>query len=215
MNQPKSALSAKMQTATPEPEAKALAVSEESLEAMMRRIISEYKAKAPETNRSYPSKPTHPRPPTIAERDAYKRGRNDARPERPLYQDRQTSQPSNQTWIPRPPYRPHGPTAHPLQSERPNGGRGNGRLAPSSHQRNGNQGRFQPRTQDRAAFGATEEDADYGADPTDYAHPRAFSASAHPDDDNWNEEDGEDRCAMMGRRDYEFNDFNEDDEDQA
>jgi hypothetical protein len=70
MNQPKSALSAKMQTDGPASEVKALAASEESLEAMMRRIISEYKAKAPETNRPHSSKPTHPRPPTIAERDA-------------------------------------------------------------------------------------------------------------------------------------------------
>ena len=96
----------------------------------------------------------------------------------------------------------------------PNGGRGNGRLDPSSP-RNGTQGRFNPRTQERKAFGATEEDNDYEEDSSDLAHSCAFSASAHPDYDNQNEEEGEDRYAMMGRRDYEFADFNDGDEDQA
>ena len=97
MNQPKSALSAKMQIDGPAVEVKALAASEETLEAMMRRIISESKAQAPDINRAYPSRSNNPRSNLAIERDAYKRGRNDERADRPAYQDRQISQPSYQT----------------------------------------------------------------------------------------------------------------------
>ena len=100
------------------------------------------------------------------------------------------------------------------QLQRSSGGRGNGRFDPSSQQRTGTQGRFNPRTQERKAFGATEEDHYYEEDYTSLPNSSAFSASAHPDCDNWNEEE-EDRRAMMGRRDYDFTDFNDDDEGQA
>jgi hypothetical protein len=215
-NQPKSALSAKMLTDGSPSEVKALAASEEPLDAMMRRIISEYTAKAPAKDRFHSSQPNNHRTYTTAETDAYKRRRTDTRAERPPYQDRhapQTSyQPRDRARIP---YNPSNPTAPTQQPQRSNRGRSNARQAPYTHQRNSTQGRFNPRTQDRAAFGATEEDNDYEEDSRDFAHYRAFTASAHPSYEDRIEEEGEDRCAMMGRRDYDFTDFNEDDEDQA
>ena len=101
-NQPKSALSAKMHTSSLLPEAKALAAAEEPLEAMMRRIISEYRAKPTETTRAHPSQPNNPRRQIPqAERDAYNKGRQDARMARPPYQDRvnpqATTQPRDQS----------------------------------------------------------------------------------------------------------------------
>jgi hypothetical protein len=72
INQPKSALSAKMHTEGPPMEVKALAAAEEPLEAMMRRIISEFKGKPMESKRIY----------SQLERDAYKRGRQDVQGDR-------------------------------------------------------------------------------------------------------------------------------------
>jgi hypothetical protein len=63
-------------------------------------------------------------------------------------------------------------------------------------------------------YGAAEEDYDDGNN-TDLGNQRAFSVSAQPEDEDWNDGDGEDRYAMMGRRDYSFNDFEGDDEGQA
>ncbi len=74
LNQPKSAMSAKMDTMVP----KALAISAEPMEAMMRRLIAEATAK-PAIRGNF----------TQAERDAYKRGRQDAKVERIAPQDRQ------------------------------------------------------------------------------------------------------------------------------
>jgi len=66
--------------------------SRHSLEAMMRRIISEYNTKYPETIRPQSSQPSKPRRMIPqAERDAYNKGRQDARMERPPYQDRPNS----------------------------------------------------------------------------------------------------------------------------
>jgi hypothetical protein len=220
MNQPKSALSAKMQIEEVKVlaagEVKALAASEEPLEAMMRRIISEYKAQAPAANRAYPSRSNHDRSNLGIERDAYKRGRNDERAARPPYQDRQTSQPSYQTRDrARQPYLPPTLTVPTRQPQRPNTGRGSGRSDPRAHQRSGTQGRFNPHPQERKAFGATGEENDDDDDFSDLAYPRVFSASAHSDHDNWYEDEGEDCYAMMGRRDYDFAALNDDEEDQA
>ena len=60
-NQPKSALSAKVHITGSMPEVKALAATEEPLEAMMRRIVSEYKTKHPETTRPQSSQSNNPR----------------------------------------------------------------------------------------------------------------------------------------------------------
>ena len=56
MNQPKSALSAKMHTEEPTTEVKALAATEEPLEVMMRRIITEFKNKSTDTNTLLPAR---------------------------------------------------------------------------------------------------------------------------------------------------------------
>ena len=77
-NQPKFALSAKMLTDGSPSEVKALAATEEPFDAMMRRIISEFKSQPTEHKRTY-SQP---------ERDAYKRGRQDAQGDRQQGQDR-------------------------------------------------------------------------------------------------------------------------------
>ena len=77
-----------MHTADSMPEVKALAAAEEPLEAMMRRIISEYKTKRPEITRPQSSQSNNPRRMIPqAERDAYNKGRQDARMVRPPYQD--------------------------------------------------------------------------------------------------------------------------------
>ena len=60
-------------------EVKALGAAEEPLEAMMRRIIAESISKSTESKRTY----------SQLERDAYKRGRQDAQGDRHQYQERQ------------------------------------------------------------------------------------------------------------------------------
>ena len=210
MNQPKSALSAKMHTDGPSSEVKAMAAAEEPLEAMMRRIISEFKSKPSESKRPY----------SQLERDAYKRGRQDvdrhqhqgsrqdARPERPSYQDRNVPHQSNQI-------RDNG-----RQSQRPpmytgasqpslghSRDQGNGRQPPGNFRKyEGSRKRINDK---KKVFGATEEPIEYEEDH------RAFSASAHSEYEDQDNSEGEDRHAMMGRRDYEFYGSDGDDESNA
>jgi hypothetical protein len=89
MNQPKSALSGKMQIDGPTPEVKVLAATEEPLEAMMRRIIAEYRNKPAEPKRpnSQPTKIKRPFP--RPEQEAFKRSRQEAQTIHPPYQNRQ------------------------------------------------------------------------------------------------------------------------------
>ena len=64
-------------------------------------------------------------------------------------------------------------------------------------------------------IGATEEAYVDEEDHQDISDPRAFSASAQPDHEDWDYGEGEDRHALMGRRDYNFDDLDYDDEGQA
>jgi hypothetical protein len=64
-------------------------------------------------------------------------------------------------------------------------------------------------------FGATEEDIVDEEERKYFSDPRAFSASAQFEHEDWTNGEGEDRHAMMGRRDYDFDDFEYDDESHA
>jgi hypothetical protein len=203
----------------PAPEAKALAAAEEPLEAMMRRIISEFKSKPTETKKPY----------SQSEREAYRKGRHDAQGDRSQYQGgrqearpdhypqqaRPAPHPSMQTRDNiRPPQRPPASASLPQLNQGPYQGRGYGRQQPGNLKKYGNPAGPRQRFQDRKVYGAAEEDYDDG-DNTDLGNQRTFSVSAQPEDEDWNDGDGEDRYAMMGRRDYSFNDFEGDDEGQA
>jgi len=210
MNQPKSALSARLHTEGPSSEVKAMAAAEEPLEVMMRRIISEFKSQPTESKRPY----------SQLERDAYKRGRQDvdrrqhqgsrqdARPERPPYQDRNVSQQLNQTRDNgRQPQRPPMYTAPSQPSLGHNRDQGNGLQPPGNFRKyEGSRKRINEK---KKVFGATEEPIDYEEDR------RAFSASVHSAYEEQDSSEGEDRHAMMGRRDYEFDGSDGDDEPYA
>ncbi len=213
-NQPKSALSAKMHIAGAMPEVKALAAAEEPLEVMMRRIISEYKAKPTESKRANPSQPNNPRRQIPqAERDAYNKGRQDARMVRPPYQDRPNpqamTQPRDQGRYNKPP-QAAAPTFRQVQ--------GQGRFQPhprnqTSHNlKNGDPPDARRRTQDRRAFSAAEQRDEDEEEPShDSRDHHAFSASRFDNEDQ-EEEDGDDCYAMMGQRDYSFDGHYEGDE---
>ena len=129
LNQPKSALSAKMDTTSSLPSGKVLAAATESMEDMMRRLIAEAVIKPKENKRTI----------SQAERDAYKRGRNDARPERPPFQDRHAAPSSNQTRDrARLPYRPPAPALSMQPTQGQHRSRSNGRPISGPYQRNGN-----------------------------------------------------------------------------
>jgi len=199
-NQPKSALSAKRQTADSMPEVKALAAAEESLEAMMRRIISE-------TTRPQSSQSNNPRRMIPqAERDAYNKGRHDARMVRPPYQDRPnprvTTQSRDQSRYNKPP-QVSAPTQRQVQ--------GQGRLQTQTRNQTGNTLNYgapqnpRQRAQERRAFSAAEHrDEDEEEFPYDSRDQHAFSASRIDNEDH-EEEDREERYAMMGRCDYDLN----------
>jgi hypothetical protein len=219
LNQPKSALSAKMHTDSPMPEVKALAVTEEPLEAMMRRIIAEFKGTPTESKRSYPQ----------PDRDAYKRGRQaaqgdryqhqgprqDTRLDRPLHQERYPFPPNSTRGQAHPLHRPPISTTLSQPNQGHNRGRGTGRQPPGNFQKYGAPGASRQRVHDRKVFGATEEDIVDEEERQDFSDPRAFSASAQFEHEDWNDGEGEDRHAMMGRRDYDFDDFEYDDESHA
>jgi len=162
LNQPKSALSAKMDTMVP----KALAISAEPMEAMMRRLIAEATAK-PAIRGNF----------TQAERDAYKRGRQDAKVERTAPQDRQGYPLRKEQRQPyRPPIAPFLPTGQGQAQFRK-------QLPPQQHpmnsQRFGTSAQPRQRTHDRKAFGAAEEnhEDDEEQGPFDERDRRAFSAT--------------------------------------
>jgi hypothetical protein len=204
LNQPKSALSAKMDTVTPTE--KALAATSEPMETMMRRLIAEAVGKPNEPKRTF----------NTGNRDTYNRSRNDARFDRPSHQDRQIPQYSNQPRDrARMPSHPPAPTLPPQPARNHLKGRGNGRQAPGNYQRNGKPGGPQPRVQDRRAFGVTEEENGDEEEYSDPHNPRAFSASVQQEDEDWNDREGDDQYAMMGRRDYSFEEFDGEDEGQA
>jgi len=206
-NQPKSALSAKVHNQDgPMAEAEALVAAVEPLEVMMRRIISEFNAKNPESNRPFSNQRNElKRMSTQTERDAYRRGRDDARMERQPYQDRQVSQVNPQS-------RDQNRYTKPSQASAPTFRKRE--FPPNSQGPGGQQARFRQkyggppdsrqRTQDIRAFSAAEnhiedeEDAVY-----DSRNHHAFSAS-RIDSDDQDENDGTDRYAMMGQRDYDF-----------
>ena len=209
MNQPKSALSAKMHTEEPKQAAKALAAAEEPLEAMMRRIISEFKTKPTELKRSY-SQP---------ERDAYKRGRQDTQVERPQFYDRQRPQGPPVT---RPPPR----QVKPAQGMRqpPPHGHSNGRqhgppTEGTMYRKFGTPGGSRQRSHEKRFYGAAQEHDDDDDEGLYGAHDhQVFSASRQDnsyDHDEDHDMDEGDRYAMMGQRDYDFDAYDRDDGDQA
>ena len=191
MNQPKSALSAKMDTGIPTE--KVLAATTEPMEAMVRRILAETTSKPAESKRPFPQ----------AEQAPYKRGRQEQRMERPPYQDRQSYE--------QPRY------FKPPQGSRTAFGQAQAshRIQPVVHQQKresfqkyGPPGHTRQHNQERKAFSATE-------DLFDSNGRLVFSASRQPEDDVYSDEEGEDRHAMMGRRDYDLEGSGEDDEDLA
>ena len=202
-NQPKSALSAKMHTEGQTFAVKALAAAEEPLETMMRRIITEFKAKPAETNRSYQKPIDLKRIPSQFERDAYRRGRQDARMARPSYQDRPVPQPNTQS-------REQGRYTKPPQASAPSfrqrqNPQAHGGQQQSTRQRYGPPPDSSQRTQDRRAFSAAETANEDEEDaPFDSLEHHAYSASRFDGADQEDYHD-EDRYAMMGRRDYDFN----------
>jgi len=189
------------------PEVKALAAAEETLEAMMRRIISEYRTKPTETTQAHPSQPNNPRRMIPqAERDAYNKGRQDARMVRPSYQDRPnaqaTTQSRNQGRYNKPP-QVTASTSRQVQ--------GQGKFQPHVRNQTGNTLKYgapsdsRQRTQERRAFSVAEQrNEDEDESPYDSRDHHAFSASRLDNEDH-EEEDGDDRYAMMGQRDYSFN----------
>jgi hypothetical protein len=176
----------------------------------MRRIISEFKGSSNDLKRTY-SQP---------ERDAYKRGRQDVQGNRQHPQDRAHSQVSTSFKPTIPRYtRPNQGTKPPTN----NGTRGQAVI----REQVANQGdRFRKygketdtkrrRPEDKRAYGAFEQDDDEDDEPQDlYSRDGklVFSATSHQQVDD--DDDGEDRHAMMGKRDYDFNGFDEDDEGTA
>ena len=221
-NQPKSALSARMHTGGSTTEVKALAAAEEPLEAMMRRIISEFKSQPTEPKRAY-SQP---------ERDSYKRGRQEAQGDRQQQQDRQRPQFSTNSRDQHRELKPHqGARQQPGQGrgQQAGQGRGQGMRGPQNIQRyqpRATQGadflKFGKRSDSRRlrdegrAYGASchEQDADQDYDGQDsYTSSMAFSATQEPDDDG--DDDDDDGRAMMGKRDYCFGNEDGDDEEVA
>ena len=93
------------------------------------------------------------------------------------------------------------------QSEHPSQG--------SNFRKYGNQVDSRLRTQERKAFGAAEVQEEDDCEETQAyeAGRHAFSASRLDDEEGGDEE--EDRFAMMGRRDYQYNGSEDDDEEQA
>jgi hypothetical protein len=194
-NQPKSALSAKVHTTGSMPDVKALTATEEPLEAMMRRIISEHN-KYPETTRPQPSQPSkYIRTIPQAERDAYNKGRQDARMERPPYQDRHnahvTIQSRDQSRYNKPP-QVSAPTQRQVQ--------GQGRLQTQTRNQTGNTLNYgapqnpRQRAQERRAFSAEEHrDEDEEEFPYDSRDQHAFSASRIDNEDHEEEDREEDR----------------------
>jgi len=210
LNQPKSALSAKMHTESSITEITALAATEEPLDVMMRRIIAEFKAKPTEPNRSY----------SQSERDAYKRGRQDAQGDRQQYQDRQRPPPPMMA-------RDQNREFKSRQGGRlqPSQGRGLGSQDNSRNQSRPTQGAIfrkfgkesdsRRRRDDRRAYGASSHEhsddlEDYDQD--DNGSKMAFSATQDYHED---ENDDDYRRVMMGQRDYNFEEYNEEDEDLA
>ena len=199
MNQPKSALSAKMDTGTPAE--KVLAATTEPMEAMVRRILAEATAKPAESKRSF----------SQADQGPHKRGRQEQRPERPPYQDRQSHE------QPRYFKPPQGPRTTFSQAQSSH------RSQPAAHQQKrqsfqqyGPPGQTRQRNQERKAFSATEDqDYEEAQDLFDSSGRLVFSASKQLEDECHSEEEGEDRHAMMGRRDYDLEGPIDDDEDLA
>ena len=210
MNQPKSALSAKIHTLGPQSEIKALAAAEEPLEAMMRRIISEYGIKSTETPRPTPNQSTaFKRPSSQAERDAFKKGRQVTRSERPPYNDRFPPQAREQSRYGKP---SQAPATTFRQRQAPPYPQTHGGQQTRPHQKYGAPPDSRQRPQERRAFSAAEHrDEDEEEPSSDSRDHHAFSASRLDGEDR-EEEDGEDRYAMMGRRDYDFNGPYESDE---
>ena len=203
-NQPKSALSAKMHTDGPTPEVKALAAAEEPLEVMMKRIISEFKSN--ELKQTY----------SQLEREAYKRGRQDLQEDRRQYQERSRFPPSTSSKNVNPRYtRPNQAVKQPATQ----GNSGTRGQIATKEQAFTQGDRFRKygketdskrrRPEDKRAYGAYEqEDNEYG-EPQD-----RYNRYGHQEDRD-EDEDGDDRHAMMGKRDYDFNGLDEDEVDNA
>jgi hypothetical protein len=189
-NQPKSALSAKVHTTGSMPDVKALTATEEPLEAMMRRIISEHN-KYQETTRPQPSQPSkYIRTIPQAERDAYNKGRQDARMERPPYQDRHNAHVTIQS-------RDQSRYNKPPQKSAPTFRQGQSQVTSQIHGRNrtGNIQKAGPapdsrqRFQNRRAFSATENRDEEGEEaPYDARDHNVFSASRLDNEDHENED---------------------------
>jgi hypothetical protein len=214
MNQPKSALSARMHTGGIPTEVKALAAAEEPLETMMRRIISEFKSQPTEPKRTY-SQP---------ERDAYKRGRQEAQGARQQQQDRQRPQVSTNS---RDQYREVKPNQGARQQPGQGRGQGQGTRGPQDIQRiqsrptqGANYLKFGKNSDSRRfrdggrAYGASchEQDADQDDDGQDSNTSRMAYSAIQDDNDDDDDYDGR---AMMGKRDYCFGDEEGDDEEVA
>ena len=177
---------------------------------MMRRIISEYGTKPTETTRPMPSQSNAlKRTSSQAERDAYKKGRQDARAERPPYNDHFPPQAREQSRYIKPSqasattFRQRQPSPYPQsyggQQTRP-------------HQKYGAPPDSRQRTQERRAFSAAEHrDKDEEEPSYDSRDHHAFSASRLDGEDR-EEEERDDHYAMMGRRDYDLNGSYESDE---
>jgi hypothetical protein len=189
------------------PEAKALAAAEEPLESMMRRIVSEYRAKPTDTTRAHPSQPNNPRRQIPqAERDDYNKGLQDARMARPPYQDRPNAQAMTQSRAQGRYNKPSQVTASTTRQVQ-----GQEKFQPHGRNQTGNTLKYgappdsRQRTQERRAFSAAgQQDEDEEESPDDSREHHAFSASRLDNEDH-EEEDGDDRYAMMGQRDYSFN----------
>ncbi len=183
---------------------------------MMKRIISKYKTKCPDTTRPQSSQSNNPRRMIPqAERDAYNKGRHDARMG-PPYQDRPNpqaiTQSRDQSRYNKPP-QVSAPTLRQVQ--------GQGRFQTQARNQTGNTLKYgapqnsRLRTQERRAFSAAEHrDEDEEEFPYDPRDQHAYSAS-RIDNENHEEEDGEDRYAMMGRRDYDLDGPHDSDEGET
>ena len=148
-----------------------------------------------------------------AERDAYNKGRQDARMVRPPHQDRPNAHATIQS-------RDQSRYNKPPQISAPTFRQGQTQATSQIHgcNRTGNIQKAGPapdsrqRFQQRRAFSVTENrDEDEEEAPYDSRDHNVFSASRLDNEDHEDEEE-EDRYAMMGRRDYDFNGSYESDE---
>ena len=177
---------------------------------MMRWICSEYKTKSTEATRPTPNKSNDlKRMVTHAEREAYKKGRQDARTERPPYNDRQFPQAREQGRHTKP-SQPTVPTFR--QKQAPFNPQPQGGQQTRPRPKHGATPESRQRPHERRAFSAAEHrDEEEEESPYDPRDHHAFSASRLDNEDH-EEDDGEDRFAMTGRRDYNFNGPYESDE---